>query len=57
MGADLILPAVLACIIFFGSLIIIFSEKLHRSITAIAGGALIQHTGALIGHDDAGCHA
>ena len=48
MGEDLILPAVLACIIFFGSLIIIFSEKLHRSITAIAGGALMVIVGRIL---------
>jgi Na+/H+ antiporter NhaD/arsenite permease-like protein len=48
MGEDLILPAVLACIIFFGSLIIIFSEKLHRSIAAIAGGALMVIVGRIL---------
>jgi Na+/H+ antiporter NhaD/arsenite permease-like protein len=44
----MILPAVLATIIFFGSLIIIFSEKLHRSITAIAGGALMVVVGRIL---------
>ncbi len=44
----MILPAVLSCTIFFGSLIIIFSEKLHRSITAIAGGALMVVVGRLL---------
>ncbi len=42
------LPAILAIIIFFGSLIIIFSEKLHRSITAIAGGALMVIVGRIL---------
>jgi len=44
----MILPAVLAIIIFFGSLVIIFSEKLHRSITAIAGGALMVIVGRIL---------
>ena len=44
----MILPAVLATTIFFGSLIIIFSEKLHRSITAIAGGALMVVVGRIL---------
>jgi Na+/H+ antiporter NhaD/arsenite permease-like protein len=48
MGKDMILPAVLACIIFFGSLIIIFSEKLHRSITAIAGGVSMVIVGRIL---------
>ncbi|NWG05082.1 MAG: citrate transporter [Chloroflexi bacterium] len=42
------LPAILATVIFFGSLIIIFSEKLHRSITAIAGGALMVIVGRVL---------
>jgi Na+/H+ antiporter NhaD/arsenite permease-like protein len=41
--------AVLAGLIFFGSLAIIFSEKLHRSITAIAAGALMVGLGRLMG--------
>ena len=44
----MILPAILATVIFFGSLIIIFSEKVHRSITAIAGGALMVVVGRLL---------
>lgn len=43
------LPGILATIIFFGSLILIFSEKLHRSITAIAGGALMVLVGKVLG--------
>jgi Na+/H+ antiporter NhaD/arsenite permease-like protein len=43
------LPAILATIIFFASLILIFSEKLHRSITAIAGGALMVLVGKILG--------
>ena len=42
------LPAILATLIFFGSLIVIFSEKLHRSITAIAGGASMVVVGRLL---------
>lgn len=42
------LPAILATVIFFGSLVIIFSEKLHRSITAIAGGALMVIVGRVL---------
>lgn len=44
----MILPAILATVIFFGSLIIIFSEKVHRSITAIAGGALMVVVGRIL---------
>ena len=44
----MILPAVLSSIIFFGSLILIFSEKLHRSIIAIAGGVLMVIVGRLL---------
>jgi Na+/H+ antiporter NhaD/arsenite permease-like protein len=42
-------PAILSIVIFFGSLIIIFSEKLHRSITAIAGAALMVIAGRILG--------
>ncbi|MEW6401392.1 MAG: ArsB/NhaD family transporter [Chloroflexota bacterium] len=45
----MIIPAILSTIIFFGSLIIIFSEKLHRSITAIAGAALMVAVGRVLG--------
>lgn len=44
----MILPAILSVVIFFGSLIIIFSEKLRRSITAIAGGALMVIVGRIL---------
>ncbi len=44
----MILPAVISCLIFFGSLLVIFSEKLHRSITAIAGGALMVVVGRIL---------
>lgn len=42
-------PAVLSIIIFFGSLVIIFTEKIHRSITAIAGAALMVVIGRILG--------
>jgi Na+/H+ antiporter NhaD/arsenite permease-like protein len=42
-------PAILSTFIFFGSLILIFSEKLHRSITAIAGAALMVGLGGIFG--------
>ena len=42
-------PAILSTVIFFGSLILIFSEKLHRSITAIAGAALMVGLGRILG--------
>jgi Na+/H+ antiporter NhaD/arsenite permease-like protein len=41
-------PAVLSTIIFFGSLVLIFSEKMNRSITAIAGGVLMVVTGKFL---------
>lgn len=44
----MILPAIVSCLIFFGSLVIIFSEKLHRSITAIAGAALMVILGRIL---------
>jgi Na+/H+ antiporter NhaD/arsenite permease-like protein len=47
--AVMIIPAILSSIIFFGSLILIFSEKLHRSITAIAGAALMVGLGRILG--------
>ena len=43
-----LLPAVLSTVIFFGSLILIFSEKINRSITAIAGAALMVGLGKLL---------
>lgn len=45
----MIVPAILASTIFFGSLILIFSEKLNRSITAIAGAALMVGLGRILG--------
>jgi Na+/H+ antiporter NhaD/arsenite permease-like protein len=45
----MILPAILSSVIFFGSLILIFSEKLHRTITAIAGAALMVALGRISG--------
>jgi Na+/H+ antiporter NhaD/arsenite permease-like protein len=45
----MVVPAILSTIIFFGSLILIFSEKLHRSITAIAGAALMVGVGRILG--------
>lgn len=44
----MILPAVLSSILFFGSLILIFSEKLHRSIIAIAGGVTMVILGRIL---------
>jgi Na+/H+ antiporter NhaD/arsenite permease-like protein len=44
-----VIPAVLSTVIFFGSLILIFTEKLHRSITAIAGAALMVGVGRILG--------
>jgi len=42
-------PAIISSIIFFGSLILIFSEKLNRSIVAIAGAALMVTLGKILG--------
>jgi Na+/H+ antiporter NhaD/arsenite permease-like protein len=44
-----VIPAILSCIVFFGSLILIFSEKLNRSITAIAGAVLMVGLGRALG--------
>ena len=43
-----ILPAVLSTVIFFGGLILIFSERINRSIAAIAGAALMVGLGKLL---------
>ena len=43
------IPAIVSCVIFFGSLILIFSEKMNRSITAIAGAALMVAMGRVLG--------
>jgi len=45
----MVVPAILSIAIFFGSLILIFSEKLNRSITAIAGAALMVGLGIIFG--------
>jgi Na+/H+ antiporter NhaD/arsenite permease-like protein len=41
--------AVLSSLIFVGTLIYIFSEKMHRSITAIAGAVLMVGVGKIFG--------
>ena len=45
----MIFPAVLSSLIFLISLILIFSEKIHRSIVAIAGGVFIVGLGKILG--------
>jgi Na+/H+ antiporter NhaD/arsenite permease-like protein len=45
----MIIPAVLSSLVFIISLVLIFSEKLHRSITAIAGAVFIVALGKLLG--------
>lgn len=40
-------PALLASVIFFGSLFLIFSERVNRSIVAVAGGVLMVWLGRL----------
>jgi Na+/H+ antiporter NhaD/arsenite permease-like protein len=44
-----VLSIVLACLIFFGSLALIFSEKMNRSIIAIAGSVLMIGAGKMLG--------
>jgi Na+/H+ antiporter NhaD/arsenite permease-like protein len=44
----MIFAAILSSLIFFVTLILIFSEKMHRSITAIAGGVLMVVVGKLL---------
>lgn len=44
-----ILPAVLTAVIFLGSLVLIFSEKINRSIVAIAGSVLTIAVGRPFG--------
>jgi Na+/H+ antiporter NhaD/arsenite permease-like protein len=44
-----VLSIVLACVIFFGSLALIFSEKMNRSIIAIAGAVLMIASGKILG--------
>lgn len=43
------LPAILSSLIFIGTLVYIFSEKMHRSITAIAGAVLMVGAGKVFG--------
>jgi Na+/H+ antiporter NhaD/arsenite permease-like protein len=43
-----IVPAILSSVIFFGSLVLIFSEKLNRVITALAGAALMLVVGRVL---------
>src|SRR5919108_850980 len=46
---EMLISAVLSSLIFIVSLILIFSEKLHRSITAIAGAVFIVGLGKMLG--------
>ena len=43
------LPAILSVVIFFGGLVLIFSEKVNRSIVAIAGSMLMIGVGKIFG--------
>ena len=43
------ISAVLSSLIFMTSLVLIFSEKIHRSIAAIAGGVFIVGLGKMLG--------
>ena len=43
------IPAILASVIFIVSLVLIFSEKVHRSIVAIAGGVFMVGVGKMFG--------
>ena len=45
----MLISAVLSSLVFIISLVLIFSEKLHRSITAIAGAVFIVGLGKLLG--------
>lgn len=44
-----ILAIIISSVIFFGSLILIFSEKINRSIVAIAGSVLMIGVGKIMG--------
>lgn len=44
----MVIAAILASLIFLGSLILIFAERMHRSITAIAGAVLMVVVGKLL---------
>jgi Na+/H+ antiporter NhaD/arsenite permease-like protein len=48
-GIMAVFPAVLSSIIFFGCLALIFSEKINRSIVAIAGSVLMIAAGKVLG--------
>jgi Na+/H+ antiporter NhaD/arsenite permease-like protein len=45
----MVLPAILSSLIFMTSLVLIFSEKLHRSIAGIAGAVFIVGLGKMLG--------
>ncbi|HEX6270110.1 MAG TPA: ArsB/NhaD family transporter [Anaerolineales bacterium] len=45
----MIIAAILSSLIFIASLVLIFSEKVHRSIVAIAGGVLMVGVGKILG--------
>jgi len=44
-----VLPAILSTLLFFGCLALIFSEKVNRSIVALAGSALMIVMGKMMG--------
>ncbi|HEU0291464.1 MAG TPA: ArsB/NhaD family transporter [Anaerolineales bacterium] len=43
------IPAILSSLLFIASLVLIFSEKVHRSIAAIAGGVFMVGLGKILG--------
>ena len=45
----MLISAILSSLVFIVSLVLIFSEKLHRSITAIAGAVFIVGLGKMLG--------
>ena len=45
----MLISAILSSLVFIVSLVLIFSEKLHRSITAIAGAVFIVGLGKILG--------
>lgn len=45
----MVVPAILSSLIFMTSLVLIFSEKMHRSIVAIAGSVFIVGIGKVLG--------
>src|SRR5512139_241628 len=44
----MLIAAILSSLIFLGTLVLIFSEKMHRSIIAIAGGVLMVGLGKIM---------